>query len=408
MSAKSSALLRRTILFLMIFQSIGLRLFQGIGIGLLIAIFLLCLPKARIMKAIKPFMYIEIVYLAMAAIKSFDYKDIIINSAAIFDACLFLTMYKDYKVLLDDLYKVLKIYCVQAFISIPAYFLIPSSAYIMLDPSVIPITPRTFAFIFYYPLEVSVLGFPRISGWCWEPGTFQLVANMFLLLKIIRKDSIKSMIWVVVVILSTFSTLAYVCLLFNVIAAIWNGKRKALMTFIVIISIPIASGIIISNFSEKFAEDNTSGLIRQRDIFVGIQVMKDHPIIGYNVDNLEKTNYGRNLEDIYWATTVLMNYTQDNRIYYAGGYTNGFFTALMTYGLIIGLFLFYCIYRVPIFGTKKNRLCVLVFWIMSLQSEAVSVSCSFFYLFVMLGFIDILQSRRQHRQLVVKKKNKVF
>lgn len=394
MNSNSSNLLRRLALFLIIFQSIGIRLFQGIGIGLLIIIFILCLPKAKLVKSIKLFLYIEVVYLALALLKSIDYKDIIINSAAIFDACLFISMYRDYKILLDDLYKVLRIYCVQAIISIPVYFLIPSSAYIMLDPSKIPITPKTFAFIFYYPIEVSKLGYPRISGWCWEPGTFQLVANMFLLLKIIRKDSIKSMAWVAFLILSTFSTLAYVCLLFNIVAAIWNGKRKVLMTFVIIISIPIASGIIISNFSEKFAEDNTSGLIRQRDIFVGLQVMKDHPLIGYNVDDLEKTNYGRNLEDIYWATTVYMNYTQDNRIYYAGGYTNGFFTELMTYGLIIGFFLYYCIYRVPIFEARKDKLCVLIFWIMSLQSEAVSVSCSFFYLFVMLGFLDILQSRR--------------
>ena len=403
MSAKSSALLRRTILFLMIFQSIGLRLFQGIGISLLIAIFFLCLPKAKIMKAIKPFMIIEIVYLALSVIKGVDYKNIIINSAAIFDACLFITMYRDYRVMLDDLYNVLKIYCVQAIISIPVYFIIPSSAYIMLDPSFIPITPRTFGYIFYYPIEESALGFPRISGWCWEPGTFQLVANMFLLLKIIRKDSIKNMIWVVVLILATFSTLAYVCLLLNIVVAIWNGKRKALMTFIIIVSLPLASGIVMTNFSEKFAEDNTSGLIRKRDIYIGMQVMRDHPLIGYNVNDLEDTQYGRNLEDIYWATTIFMNYTQDNKIYYAGGYTNGFFAALMTYGLIIGLFLFYCIYRAPLFETRKSRLCVLVFWIMSLQSEAVSVYCSFFYLFVMLGLVDILQRRRNSRLSIIQK-----
>lgn len=403
MSVKSSVLLRRTILFLIIFQSIGLRLFQGIGICLLIAIFVLCLPKAKFMKAIKPFMIIEIVYLTLAIIKDVDYKDIIINSAAIFDACLFITMYRDYRVMLDDLYNVLKIYCVQAIISIPVYFIIPSSAYIMLDPSFIPITPRTFGYIFYYPIEESALGFPRISGWCWEPGTFQLVANMFLLLKIIRKDSIKSMTWVVVLILATFSTLAYVCLLLNIVVAIWNGKRKALMTFIVVVSLPLASGIVMTNFSEKFAEDNTSGLIRKRDIYIGMQVMKDHPLIGYNVSDLEDTQYGRNLEDIYWATTVLINYTRDNKIYYAGGYTNGFFTALMTYGLVIGLFLFYCIYRAPLFETKKSRLCVLVFWIMSLQSEAVSVSCSFFYLFVMLGLINILQQRRNRKLSIIQK-----
>lgn len=403
MSVKSSALLRRTILFLMIFQSIGLRLFQGIGISLLIVIFVLCLPKAKFTKAIKPFLIIEIVYLALSAIKDIGYKDIIINSVAIFDACLFITMYRDYRIMLDDLYNVLRIYCVQAIISIPVFFILPSSAYIMLDPSVIPITPRTFCYIFYYPMEKSALGFPRISGWCWEPGTFQLVANMFLLLKIIRKDSIKSMIWVVALILATFSTLAYVCLLLNIIVAIWNGKRKVLMTIIVVVSLPLASGIVLTNFSEKFAEDNTSGLIRKRDIYVGMQVMKDHPLIGYNVSDLEETQYGRNLEDIYWATTILMNYTQDNKIYYAGGYTNGFFTALMTYGLFIGLFLFYCIYRAPLFETKKSRLCVLVFWIMSLQSEAVSVSCSFFYLFVMLGLVDILQQRRNRKLSIIQK-----
>ena len=252
-------------------------------------------------------------------------------------------------------------------------------------------------------MEKSALGFPRISGWCWEPGTFQLVANMFLLLKIIRKDSIKSMIWVVVLILATFSTLAYVCLLLNIVAAIWNGKRKALMTFIVVVSLPLASGIVMTNFSEKFAEDNTSGLIRKRDIYVGMQVMKDHPLIGYNVSDLEETQYGRNLEDIYWATTILMNYTQDNKIYYAGGYTNGFFTALMTYGLFIGLFLFYCIYRAPLFENKKSRLCVLVFWIMSLQSEPVSMSCSFFYLFVMLGLVDILKQRHNRKLSTIQK-----
>lgn len=403
MSVKSSALLRRTILFLMIFQSIGLRLFQGIGISLLIVIFVLCLPKAKFTKAIKPFLIIEIVYLALSAIKEVGYKDIIINSAAIFDACLFITMYRDYRIILDDLYKILKIYCVQAIISIPVFFILPSSAYIMLDPSVIPITPRTFCYIFYYPMEKSALGFPRISGWCWEPGTFQLVANMFLLLKIIRKDSIKSMTWVVVLILATFSTLAYVCLLLNIVVAIWNGKRKVLMTIIVVVSMALASGIILTNFSEKFAEDNTSGLIRKRDMFVGMQVMKDHPLIGYNVSDLEETQYGRNLEDIYWATTILMNYTQDNKIYYAGGYTNGFFTALMTYGLIIGLFLFYCIYRAPLFETKKSRLCVLVFWIMSLQSEPVSMSCSFFYLFVMLGLVDILKQRHNRKLSIIQK-----
>jgi hypothetical protein len=377
----------------MIFQSIGLRLFQGIGISLLIAIFVLCLPKAKFMKAIKPFMIIEIVYLALAAIKSIEIKNIIINSAAIFDACLFLTMYRDYITLKNDLYQVLKIYCTQAFISIPVYFLIPSSAYIMLDPSEMPITPRTFVFLFYYPMEASIIGYPRISGWCWEPGTFQLVANMFLLLKIIRKDSMKSMIWVVFVILSTFSTLAYVCLLLNLVAAIWNGKRKIMMTFVIIVSIPLASGIVISNFSEKFADDNVSGLIRKRDIYVGTQIMKDHPIVGYDYDNLKNSTYGRNLEDVYWAATTLAGFTQSNNIYYAGGYTNGFFSVLMTYGLIIGILIFYCIYRSPLFVKRREKICILLFWIVSLQSEQVSVYCSFFYLFAMLGFEAILASR---------------
>ena len=397
MGKKQSHVIQRTILFLMIFQSIGLRLFQGIGITLLIIIFILALPKARFSKVLKPYLIIEAVYLVLSVLKGIEVKSIIINSAAIFDACLFISMYRDFHSLVDDLYAVLRIYCLQAFISIPVFLLVPESALKILNNDGMMITPRTFAYLFYYPMEKSILGFPRISGWCWEPGTFQLVANMFLLLKIIRRDSIKSMAWVVFVILSTFSTLAYFCLLLNIVAAIWNSKRRAMMTFVILLSVPLASGIFMTNISEKLGDDNTSGLIRKRDIFIGMQIVKENPILGYDTDKLETSRDATKLEDKFWATNSnLPSWTQYSG-YFAGGYTNGFFGALMSYGLIIGLFLFYCIYRIPLFEKKRERLCVLVFWVMSLQSESVSIYCSFFYLFVMLGFIEILSERKKRR-----------
>lgn len=406
MQSKSNNTLNKIILFLIIFQSLGIRLFQGIGITLLIAIFILSFSKTKWAKVLKPFAIMEIIYLALSLTKGIEGKLIIINSFAMLDACMFLSRYKDINYLLDDLYSVLRIYCLQGLISIPIYFLIPKNLLITVPNLTDDI--RTFAYIFYYGTTKSILGFPRISGWCWEPGTFQMTANLLLLLKIMRREKIKDMIWVVLVILSTFSTLGYICLLFNTLAAIWNGKRKVLMTFVVVISIPLFSSIIISNFSEKLADDNTSGLIRQRDMFVGWTILKDHPITGFNIDNIEQTAYGQNIEDIYWATTSLAHYTQTTDTYLAGGFTNGFFTELLTYGIPVGLFIFYCIYKIPIFENRRERISLLVIWILTLQSEPVSISCSFFYLFVMLGFSNMLRERqiknsirRKHKSIKV-------
>ena len=76
MGKKQSHVIQRTILFLMIFQSIGLRLFQGIGITLLIAIFIFALPKAKFSRVVKPFLIMEVVYLLLSVVKGIDVKTI--------------------------------------------------------------------------------------------------------------------------------------------------------------------------------------------------------------------------------------------------------------------------------------------------------------------------------------------
>lgn len=133
-----------------------------------------------------------------------------------------------------------------------------------------------------------------------EPGMFQIVINIALMYLIDdiskgddKKEKRRKVLFFVVYIISvlmTMSTSGYIILIIlmsNGIIRYWNlisnkQIKKVLFVLIPIVLTAIIYGVLHSSvIVNKFEKSNYSLLIRKNDIFAGISLIFNRPILGY-------------------------------------------------------------------------------------------------------------------------------
>lgn len=142
--------------------------------------------------------------------------------------------------------------------------------------------------------------FYRLCGLYIEPGMFQIVINIALMYLIDdiskgddKKEKRRKVLFFVVYIISvlmTMSTSGYIILIIlmsNGIIRYWNlisnkQIKKVLFVLIPIVLTAIIYGVLHSSvIVNKFEKSNYSLLIRKNDIFAGISLIFNRPILGY-------------------------------------------------------------------------------------------------------------------------------
>ena len=222
----------------------------------------------------------------------------------------------------------------------------------------------------------------------WEPGAFQMFANMALciLLRInhfrIDRNTTKkdwaSMIILSLGVFTTFSTIGYIIYGFIVSVVVWNSIKHLPSRNRIIISVPVLFALgyaIVRVFQSetiygKLLGDNTASfLIRNSDFALSLKILADRPLIGYGfgtgtmwnaMSEVGKTHYGNSSGFLMAAATfgvvILLAYLirlpKYARKYY-GHMWFVFFLVVFLSGMTEG-FSLYPVYFIMLFEFSNN------------------------------------------------------
>lgn len=325
--------------FLLLFQMLGLRLFQGWGVILTLIIFFILVFSIRITsnRIITSF-GLGLVAMLFQAFKGSSASYCILVAFYIIDACFMIYYTKD-KDVLQDFKASLHIYLIQAFLSIVIYIIVPKS--LMWIPQTGGVHNLTFLYIFYY-VPRTFLGIPQLSGWAWEPGCMQMLINLYICFQVLDGSKIKQLIIPSILLFLTASSAGYLIYALIICTYIFKiGIRKVFSyTPILILFSIFIFPLMWANFADKLSIGsdsgiNTSGAMRVRDFLVGVEEVKCYPLFGINMSDLSNSKEYQKLEDTALSKMTYIDNTWRNYFDYAeGGYNNGFFCMHMLWGLM--------------------------------------------------------------------------
>jgi hypothetical protein len=372
-----SGFIRRFGLFLLIFQSVGIRFFSGQGfiIGFVLLVMIFPYVTRYFGKRDLYFFILTLIFLTISKVvnPSFSTGSFLYQLLIVYSAYLFLMLYKplDISYLAMDLYKVLRIFTVYSLIGYLIYLVVPGSF------SDLSVMNKTFGHLFFVSQSFAG-GFVRNTGCFWEPGVAQLVFNLCLFLGIMTGQKKKSLIVSFLAVLSTFSTAGFIILFVIVLyyfISKFSLKKVIVPTLFFALFFIYLFPLIQSNVLEKTDSSNTSGLTRTRDMLIGFELIKEKPIFGHGLfdpDYLMSKGYVNEIENDLFSQEYL-----DVSGEVSGGYTNGFLGLFAWYGIPIGLLVFIKLYKNPVVTHKPARLVFFLIMILSCFSEPVTYTALF-------------------------------
>lgn len=201
-------------------------------------------------------------------------------------------------------------------------------------------------------------GLYRNYGPFFEPGLLALYLNIALTLNLLKSKRIfnKKNNLFIIVIITTFSTMGLLALFINLILfGLYNKSLKLLyrilLVSLLVLSIPAL--ISISFVGDKIQEqmnDSDVSYSRFGAAVVHYNIVKDYPITGLPYDETSYSKYADNISP------------------------NGITEIFLRYGIIAGLFYYYCLFRatvsiVKIFNSEKKALWLFLILVVVLFSE---------------------------------------
>lgn len=373
-------------MLLIIIQSCGIRFFDGQGSVLGIVILTLIFVKgiSKLTKADQTVLASVTLFLIISGLL---HTEVPISKTAFqfllfIEAFFFLKMYNNYQ-FVKDLYDCLTLIFLHAIIGYGLYFIVPS-LFVSVDYSG---SYLTFGNLFFIVEPISG-NIKRNTGICWEPGLLQLMMNLYLFYSIRAGKSIKLILAICLVIITTFSTAGFLIVGFNYIYfVIINYYKKTYLVVLSVVCMLIFSGglfVIKDNITDKINGENTSGLTRYRDALIGYALLKDRPLTGHGLFDkkyLLSKGYVRSIDsDIF--TKEYIESSGD----LAGGYTNGLLGLFNWYGIPVGLYIFFLLYKNKyVRNIWYEKLIFFLILCITFISEPITYT-SFFLLFVFSGF----------------------
>lgn len=133
----------------------------------------------------------------------------------------------------------------------------------------------------------------QLSGMFWEPGIYQMVLNLSLIINLdlfdkhvlvkYKKIKIATIFFAIIM---TMSTTGYLVL--GVVILGWLFKKsKISLGYMILISTAILLFLAVIKYSTviagKFSEDNASYVIRSNDVFSFFEIIREYPLFGAGV-----------------------------------------------------------------------------------------------------------------------------
>jgi len=363
---------------LIIIQSIGIRFFSGQGTLLSLIIIILSYRSLYLLTFRDyNFLFISTLFLLTCKIfnpSSFSLSSLVFQISLIFSTYLFIIQYRRYPNLIQkEFFTALTLFAYHAILGYIIYLIIPGKFVSFNGMN------NTFAHLFYVS-SGDFMGFKRNTGLFWEPGVFQLVMNLYLFYCIKFKKNFFHIISGILIVLSSFSTVGLVILTIN-FGYYFYVKYKsghvsfshiAVIIFTLILFVPILKG----NTIEKINGENTSGLVRLRDMIVGIDLIKEKPILGhgkFESDYLKTKSYVTSTEGELFSEEYL-EITGDM----GGGYTNGLLGLIAWYGIPVSFLIYFFYFKNRFVGNDiTERVIYCLIPLLSMISEPIAYTSLF-------------------------------
>jgi len=378
----------RTFTFvLIVIQSIGIRFFSGQGTFLAIVIILLSWKGFSFLKKKDiTTLALIIMFLCINSIvnPTFELSSLLFQISLVISTYIFLLQYQSVQLLEDDFYRCLKFIFYHASVGYVLYVLI---AQIFSQVDFAGLSYYNLFYVFYVSAK-DYGSLARNVGLCWEPGVLQLVLNLFLFLSIKRKKSIFFLCLIGLGILSTFSTAGYIIVVLNIVYfIILQIRNKASAPIIILVSLICLSGffaLIKGNASDKFDSSNTSGLVRLRDFYIGVELITEKPLLGHGIFDAKYLESKVSVSGIE-SGLFTRGYLNENGDF-SGGYTDGLLGLACWYGLPAAIYIYILTFRNKFAGVWYERIILFLILALTCISEPITYT-SIFLLFSFTCFI---------------------
>lgn len=362
---------------LIIMQSLGIRFFDNQGTALGIAIMLLSYRGLGFLKT-KDFMSLAVIigtiFFSRILNPTFLSSAFYFQISLVFSSYLFLVQYRNIPSRLQlEFLIALKFFFYHALASYVLYLFIPEQFFGFKRY-------KALGYIFF--IDASKFGAcPRNTGLLWEPGVLQLLLNTYLFYCIKSHKNKIYLVLVALCVITSFSTAGFIVLLINVLFSFIEEtrKKKYFLYFLLAGLVVLAFPIISANIRDKVDDENTSGQVRRRDFSVGIDLIKEKPVLGHGIfgpEYLQLKPYVSKTEAKLFSPEYLKRNSK-----MAGGYTNGLLGLIIWYGMPIGFFLYLLFYNNRFVGDSfLERPLFFLINAISFFGEPITYT-SFFFLF---------------------------
>ena len=250
----------------------------------------------------------------------------------------------------------------------------------------------TFNHIFFYnPVRSSfnVFGIElvRNQGWFWEPGINQIYLNILLYLEgFVFKRNKWIILLTIFAIFTTYSTtgiiIMMIVLFFIFISSI---KQNPILIFLAIIMLFPFYSVVKSNIEEKL--DTYSFQKRYFDLIQTISITKDYPLTGIGLDDIYFSEFRSNhfikdnfLNSFEESTNLELIAKSTDK-----GSSNSVTYLVLSLGIPISFFLFYCLFKQELFRHKKGIFMTIIF--ISVFSEPLLLR-PFFLILIVSGMVS--------------------
>lgn len=181
----------------------------------------------------------------------------------------------------------------------------------MVSTSIISKGDRVFSVFLFNVLGWQNL-FHRMAGIFWEPGAYQIVLfiNLILYFDLLAKSKVSTsllgkLLIIVLGIVFTQSSAGYMGLIIITLALIFANKslvKKPFLRFVILVVGSFISILIYNSpvISEKLGQKDTEGTsyeIRKSDNLAMLQMVKDRPFTGYGIDSKDYQSKSAQLDN---------------------------------------------------------------------------------------------------------------
>lgn len=382
-------MLRRLALFLAILMSGGILLIPRVPVlGLLIV---LCLSvtnfRLPIRRALWPLYTLLLAVLVLTLIRPgpLDLESLVIRYANFTAAVLLVNMYACARpgTLTEDLKALLWPMALQA---IGTVVLAHTVGFLFVPLDFSRTQYRTLLLLFTYHITIEDAGgLVRPDGFFFEPGVFQIYLNLYLYLMLFVARNLRRAAIGTVAVLTTQSTTGLMICSVLIAAAFvqhlraGSGLRRLAVLLTALAFMPAMLYLGYDNLQEKlFGEFQGSSWARQYDLFTGLNILSEHPLLGIGFDS-----------DRYIALSGVLGY-EDTLLNPEGleerTTSNGLMQLFVSVGVPMGLAFIAGVVRQRIF---PNRALITVWFVLSMFGEALVFTPFFlmvaFSAYVVLG-----------------------